>query len=104
MESSDGGSRTSGHPTNWNFKQCLETYQLSDGDDEEDSDQLWNMNLDCVYHDIDDMKHFANNSPKYAAIQVNVLKLPNKYDKIRSIICRLMDYGIVIDFIILCET
>ncbi len=89
-----------------NFDKYLETYEANGEDDDENTDRLWNMNLNCIYYDTKDMKQLANNefSHKLTVIHLNIHSLASKYDKLQFILSDLKNNGITIHVIMLCET
>jgi hypothetical protein len=89
------------------FGKYLETYQSSgDDDDDEVNGPLWNLNMDCTYHDIDNIQTFNydNHGYKFTAMHLNIHSLPSKYDQLRTMLGQLRDRGISIHFVMLCET
>ena len=93
------------------FGEYIRNYLRSgDGDGTDDGDDevspLLKLNVDCLYYDIDDMAKLVipRHNHKYTAIHLNIHSLPSKYDQLRHIIAHLEDIGLVIHFIMLCET
>ena len=102
MEQSDFISKMS------DFYDYLRTYQ--DGSDGEGEDHtelpFQKIHKKCKYYDIDDIPMCVKPSPgyKYTAIHLNIHSLPSKYCQLRTMLADFEDKGILIDFIMLCET
>ena len=84
----------------------MDSGQGDDGDPDDEVSPLLRLNLDCLYYNIDDMVKFTQlgNNYKYTSIHLNIHSLPSKYDQLRTMIANLEDIGIIIHFIMLCET
>ena len=80
------------------LKSYMDSGQGDNGDPDDEVSPLLRLNLDCLYYNIDDMIKFTQlaNNYKYS--------LPSKYDQLRTMIANLEDIGIIIHFIMLCET
>ena len=74
----------------------------NDRDDEDnESNSLLKLNIECKYYDTDDM---TTPNHKYTAIHLNIRSLPSKHDQLQMIISNLRDMDLTIDFIMVCET
>ena len=84
----------------------MDSDQCYDGDPDDEVSPLLRLNLDCLYYNIDDMVKFTQlgNNYKYTSIHLNIHSLSSKYNQLRTMIANLKDIGMIIHFIMLCET
>ena len=94
-----------------NFDEFLNKYRDNgygnDNDDEESNNSpLLKLNVDCMYHEMENLKVFITTDHKYlyTSIHLNIRSLPTKYDQLRTMISELNVMGLAIDFIMICET
>ena len=73
----------------------MDNGQGDDGDPDDEVSPLLRLNLDCLYYNIDYMVKIIN---------IHQFTLSSKYDQLRIMIANLEDIGIIIHFIMLCET
>ncbi len=92
----------------FDFNEFLRTYNSNGEDDDDAENGLLNLNLNCDYYDVDDLKQIVTttrgNRYRYLAIHLNIHSLASKYDQLRTLLSDLHDSGIHINFILLCET
>jgi hypothetical protein len=64
------------------------------------------LNAESKYYELDDISASVpqDASFKYKTIHVNVQSLPDKFDRLKLFLYRLKDEGVIIDFVLLCET
>jgi len=60
--------------------------------------QLLKLNVDCFHYDINDMSKLVitGHNHKCTAIQINLHRVPSKYDQLRQLIANLEDIGLAI--------
>ncbi len=94
------------------FNEYMKRYLDGDrGDDSDDEGEniispLLSLNRNCQYYDIDDIPEIVKHDHTYrhTGIHLNIHSLPSKYDQLRGMLSHLTDLGIIIDYIMLCET
>ena len=69
-------------------------------------DRLNVLGLDSPYCDLDDINGTIEtfSKAKYCAIHVNIHSLPSKFAELRNTPSKLKDNGIIVHFVLLCET
>ena len=91
------------------FEPAIDRYMHDFQDNDDDGDEgsgLWSVNSNCTYYDIDDVNSLSdsNNCYQHTALHLNIHSLPSKHEQLRAMISDLLDSGIVINYILLCET
>ncbi len=78
---------------------------LDDFNDNDDHLASNVINTNCELYDIEELSgHLHSNDSKYAALHLNIHSLPAKFDQLKTILARLEDVSIHMDFVLLCET
>ena len=88
------------------FDRYMHDFQDNDDDGDEGNGLLWSVNSNCTYYDIDDVNSLSdsNNCYQHTALHLNIHSLPSKHEQLRAMISDLLDSGIVINYILLCQT
>lgn len=102
---------------NTNFENYLRKYvegdNIDDPNDHNDggdgsilSESLSRVINNCKYYDIDDILDIIpkGNIFKYSSIHINIHSLPSKHDQLISLLSKLHDIDLKINFVMLCET
>ncbi len=73
-----------------------------------DDDRLYLVGGDSTYCDIDsiisDGRTNCFMTAEYCALHINIHSLPSKFDQLKEMLCSLKDQGVIVHFILLCET
>ena len=66
---------------------------------------LPNFSVNSVYCEIEEVSNITLDTKyEFNTMHLNIHSLPDKFLKLKDILARLFDCGILIDFILLCET
>ena len=93
-----------------NFENFLIRYIGNDDNSNDNENNLLDESLSklitkCKYYDLDDMSKLSTGQKfNYTALHINIHSLPSKHDELLTLLSNLLDKGIEINFIMLCET
>ena len=79
---------------------------MFDSDEDSADNPLQLLNLESKYYEIEDIPLSFSRDINYGykSIHINIKSLPDKFDKLKLFLDRLLEVGLHIDFILLCET